>query len=429
MTATMLPAHPTQALRNLAPRFSDAERDRRWTGFRAAMREMAIDAAIFIGSDYSFGGGLANLRYMLQAASQVACAALFPESGTPVVWSGPSHMNRPYNFLRSTSTWVQDIRDYGGIEAVVDEARRRGLGHARIGIVSSSSAIFASTLLASDERLLKTELPGVAFVDMNPALERLRLIKSEEEIAMLRRAGKIARQVLDVAMESIRPGVTEAEVFADMEWAKVAYGAEPDGFNLLASGPVDHARDEEWHLLHGLDQPSVPSLRPLADGDILISEWHTRYAGYNTHSEYTFFVGRSPPQQLSDIFKVCVESLDAAQEVLRPGMTMRDAVTAIRAPAQRAGLDWIELGLHGHGLISPEFPAAVLPDSLTHPGAGDLGDLVLTEGMCFGTNHDLHNRSWKRDVGCVLGGTFIVRPTGGESLVDLPRQLGLATAL
>lgn len=423
-------ARPTSVPMRHFPQMSLVERDRRWRGLQASMDHAGIAAVIFVGSDYSFHAGLANIRYIFQAASEIANAALFCADGPPVVWSDPPHMNMPYNFLRSTQNWVTDIRAYGGMAAVATELKDRGLDHSRVGLVSSSSGLFPSSLLAHEQHALANALPNVEFVDLNPAMEMLRLVKSDEEIAMLREAGRIARKVLDAAVGVATAGTTEAELYAEMERAKIVNGGEPDGFNLLSSGPVEHPADENWHLLHGVDRPLVPSQRPLAAGDIVISEWHTRYGGYNVHGEYTIYVGKTPPAELARIFAVCVECLDAAKDVLRPGATMREAWEAIRAPALRADMAWVEIGLHGHGLLSPEFPAAIREDhlaDLSPLGDGQaIGDVVLTEGMCFGTGFDLHNPRWKTDVGCILGETFLVRPGGGEALVDVPRVIGTA---
>jgi len=419
---------PTSVPMRFLPQMSLVERDQRWRALREAMDKAGIAAAIFVGSDYSFHAGLANIRYIFQAASEIASVALFFGSGLPVVWNDPPHMNRPYNFLHSTQNWVTDIRPYGGMAVVAAELWDRGFDRSRIGLVSASSGLFPSSILAHEERALRKALPNVDFVDLNPLMEVMRLVKSKEEISMLRQAGRIARKVLDAAVSVATPGTTEAELYAEMERAKIIGGGEPDGFNLLSSGPVEHPAEENWHLLHGLDRPLVPSQRKLANGDIVISEWHTRFGGYNVHSEYTIYVGKTPPAELAKIFAVCVECLDAAKDVLRPGTTMREAWQAISAPAARADLAWVEVGLHGHGLTSPEFPAAIREEHLADLGPlGQMtGDVVLAEGMCFGTGFDLHNPRWKADVGCILGETFVVRPGGGEALVDVPRTIGTA---
>ncbi len=251
------------------------------------------------------------------------------------------------------------------------------------------------------------------------------MVKSEEEIDMLRKAGKIARKVVDAMRDTARPGVTEAEVFAEMIRTQIANGAEPNVFNLLASGPVEHPTRELWHLLHGCDQPLTPSTRPLQNGDIVIAEWHTKYCGYRCHTEFTVYLGKKAPQELLDIWKVSVECLEASKQALVAGRTIREAVAMIRAPAERARLDFVELGFHAMGTASPEFPTVIYREGYgnnTLNGHG-IGDLVLEEGMTFGNNIDLHNSAWKPDVGCMLSDFMVVRPGQAECLIGTPLEL------
>ena len=90
--------------------------------------------------------------------------------------------------------------------------------------------------------------------------------------------------------------------------------------------------------------------------------------------------------------------------------------------AEKAGLDFVELGFHGHGMASPEFPTVIYrpgygPPSLNGTG---IGDLMFEEGMVFGNNIDLSNPKWKPDVGCMFGDMVVVRENCAERLVDIP---------
>jgi len=95
----------------------------------------------------------------------------------------------------------------------------------------------------------------------------MRIVKSEEEIEMLRRAGRIARKVVDAMIETARPGIPEAAVYAEMIRTQIANGGEPNIFNLFGSGPVEHPKDELWHMLHGSEQPIAPTMRPRSNSN------------------------------------------------------------------------------------------------------------------------------------------------------------------
>ncbi|KWI54713.1 hydrolase [Burkholderia pseudomultivorans] len=408
------------------PQLSLAERDDRWDRARKKMLMSGLDALVFLGNDIYWGMGMANMRYMLQVDSQIGADALFPLVGEPVVWNAVAHMNRPTNMYLSVQKWVSDFRPRGGMAVVADEIRQRGLGSARIGLVGFSSTIqTTTTLLHEDVLALRKLLPEAEFQDASALLQEMRMVKSEEEIDMLRGAGRIARKVLDAMVETARPGVPDAAVYAEMIRTQIANGAEPNIFNLFAAGPVEHPSNELWHLLHGCEQPLTPTMRPLQEGDLIVTEWHTKYGGYRCHTEFTVYVGKHAPRELLNIWAVSQDCLEASKEALVAGRTIREAIEMIRKPATDAGLDWVELGFHAMGTASPEFPTVVYEDGYganTMNGAR-IGDMVLEEGMTFGNNIDLHDSRWKVDVGCMLSDFMVVRPKKAECLIDVPKEL------
>jgi Xaa-Pro aminopeptidase len=418
-------AYATQEPMKWVPQLSLAERDRRWDRVRRKMRLAGIEAFVFLGNDIYFGMGMANLRYMLQVDAQLGADAIFPLSGAPVVWQGIPHTNRPTSMYLSLNGWMTDFRTRGGMAVVAAELQERGLDRSRLGLIGFSSTLQPSTLLHGQVQALKKALPHAELIDADWLIEEVRLIKSEEEIDLLRKAGAIARKVIDAMIESARPGVPEAVVYAEMIRTQLANGAEPNIFNLFASGPVEHGSSELWHLLHGCEQPLAPTMRPLSRGDILIAEFHTKYGGYRCHTEFTVYLGMHAPKELLRIWDVSVECLEASKEALVAGRTVKEAVELIRAPARRAGLDWVELGFHGMGSASPEFPTVVY-----EPGYGNdklnghgLDDMLLEAGMTFGNNIDLHDSRWKPDVGCMLSDFMVVRPGKAECLVGTPLAL------
>jgi len=420
-------AKPTTVPRKYMPQLSHVERARRWDQLRKRMVMAKIDALVFLGNDIFWDMGLANLRYIFNAGGKVTSYGAFFLDRDPILWNSVAHSNRPYNFCHSVQDWTTDIRIFQGLPEIVAELRAAGFERSRIGMVGYSSTLVPSTLLHGEVEFLKRALPAAELADVSWIIEHMRLVKSEEEITMLRGAGKIARKVIDALLAVARPGVTEAAVFGEMVRTQIANGGEPNVFNLFNSGPVEHPETELWHLLHGVEQPQIPSMRPLDDGDLIVTEYHTKYGGYLTHTEYTVYVGKKPPQPLVDIFKVCVECLDVSKDVLKAGNTLRQAWEAIRKPAARAGLDFVELGFHAMGVGSPEWPSVVYHEGYGHNAINGhrIGDFVLEEGMCFGNNLDLFNPKWKPDVGCLLSDHMVVRKNGAELLVNTPRELGV----
>lgn len=419
-------AKPTKVPMQFMPTFSLKERDLRWDILRKKMIVAKIDCLIFLGNDIYYDMGTANLRYVFHVGGKIAPYGAFFLDRDPILWNSIPHMNRPYNFNLSIQEWVSDIRIFTGLPVMAAELRDQGYERSRVGVVGFSSTLAPLTLLQGEMDVLRSELPGAQLVDASWILEDMRIIKSEEEIGMLRKAGVIARKTVDALMATARPGVTEAAVFAEMIRTQVANGAEPNVFNLFNSGPVDHPETELWHLLHGVEQPQIPSMRPLERGDIILTEYHTKYSGYSCHTEYTVYLGE-PPQKLLDLYKVSIECLDISREVFKEGNTLGEVLDAVRAPADRAKFDWVELGFHAMGLASPETPTVVYRDGYGSNALNghNLRNFVLKEGMCFGNNIDLHDPSWKMDVGTMLSDFMVVRKDRAELLVNTPRELGV----
>ncbi|WP_293404537.1 M24 family metallopeptidase [Polaromonas sp.] len=404
-----------------------SERNSRWDRLRKKMRFAGVDALVFLGNDIYWGMGMANMRYMFQVESQIGGDALFPMEGDPVIWTAPVHMHRPTSMYLSIQDWVSDIRPKGGPTAIAGEIHAKALQASKIGLVGFSNTLQTTNLLMYEVESLKKLLPGANFVDMTWAVEEMRMIKSELEIDMLRKASVISRKVIDAMVVAAgQSGATEASVYAEMVRTQISNGAEPYIFNLLASGPIEHPKEEIWHLLHGCEQPLTPSMRPLEKNDLIIAEWHTKYGGYRCHSEYTVYVGKKPPPQLQRIWDVSCECLEASKEALVAGRTIREAIEIIERPARKAKLDWVELGFHAMGTASPEFPTVVYPAGFG-PAANGAGmqDLVLETGMTFGNNIDLHDSAWKPDVGCMYSDFMVVRESRAECLVNVPSEMGI----
>lgn len=419
-------ARATRVPMQYVPQFSLKERDRRWDRARKAMLMAGLDVLVFFGNDIYWGMGMANMRYMLQVDTQLGAEAIFPLSGDPVVWNGVPHMNRPANPYLSLNTWLTDFRTRGGVAAIADELRARGLDRSKLGLIGFSSTIqTVPTLLYQDVLNIKKLLPEAEIVDASHLLQDMRMVKSDEEIDMLRGAGRIARKVIDAMVGSTRPGVPEAMVYAEMVRTQIASGGEPNIFNLFSSAPVEHPANELWHTLHGSEQPLAPTMRPLAEGDIIVAEWHTKYGGYRCHTEYSVYLGKKAPKELLNIWHVSVECLHASKEALVAGRTIGEAIAMIRKPAEKAGLDWVELGFHAMGTASPEFPTVIYREGY---GTNSLNghrimDMVLEEGMTFGNNIDLHDSRWKPDVGTMLSDFMVVRPGQAECLIGTPTEL------
>jgi Xaa-Pro aminopeptidase len=419
------------------PQFSLGERDRRWTAVRESMALHSLDCLLLWDSDRFFGLGSANMRYLTQITSQrMGGMAIFPLQGKPIVFAAPPHIHTyPFPVYQLFQNWIDETREMSGFYPVIENLRERGYERANIGIVGFSGAFRSYTIPYQEYNLLKKELPHANVVEATPLLEQVRMIKSPEEIDMLKKSGKLARKKIDAMIESCKPGVKECEVYAEMVKTEIINGGEAFIFNLLASGSVIDTEHRQ-HLLHGRGQPFSPTTRILKKGDLLITEFHTSYGGYLTAVEKSVYIGK-PPKELQRIHDVAAECFHNGIEKFRPGTKLNDVLEGFRSPVYKAKMDYIEIGFHGHGLSSPEFPAITYPpkkkeeeeigehqrigrESLS--GEGGIGSLEIKENMVFGTNIDIHDPNWRNDVGIMLGDTIWVTKDGPYRLVETPLE-------
>ena len=426
-------------LKEYLPQFSLEERNRRWAAVWGEMGLNDLDCLLLIGNDRMFGMGNSNIRYLTQICGQrMGAAVIFPLDGTPVVFASPPHMHdKPFPVYKAFNNWIFETRSMGGLKPVVESLKDLGYEKGNIGLVGFKGAFKSSTIGYQEYQFLLTELPRANFIEATPILDRMRMTKSKEEIVMLKKSGEIARLKIDSMIKMAVPGVKECELYAEMIKTEISHGGEALIFNLLASGSVTDTEHIQ-HLLHGRGQPLSPTTRPLKKGDLIITEFHTSYGGYLTACEKSVFIGK-PPKELTRIYDVCLECFERGIQKLRPGVTVREAAEAFREPARKADMDYIELGFHGHGLSSPEFPTIVYAPKKLETGfdtetllsegwTGVYGSdaFELKENMVFGTNIEIQDPAWRSDVGIMgPGDTIWITEKGPIKLVETSLEFSM----
>jgi Xaa-Pro aminopeptidase len=420
-------------LKEYLPQFSLKERNRRWAAVWKEMILSNLDCLLLIGNDQLFGLGDANVRYLTQINGQrLGTVVIFPLEGTPIVFASPPHMHdKPFPVYKAFNDWITETRSLSSLKPVVDSLKAMGYEQGNIGLVGYKGGYVSNTISWEQYQFLLKELPKAKFIEATSILETIRTIKSLEEIEMLKKSGEIARLKIDTMINMAVPGVKECELYAEMVKTEISHGGEAFIFNLLTSGSVTDTEHIQ-HLLHGKGQPLSPTTRPFKKGDIIMTEFHTSYGGYLTAVEKSVFIGK-PPKELQRIHDVAVECLEKGIQKLRPGVTTGEAAEAFREPARKANMDYVELGFHGHGLSSPEFPRTAMypPEKLTtEHSSGPFYGLACTEikeNMVVATNIDIHDPAWRKDVGIMgPGDTIWVTEKGPVKLVETPTEFSTA---
>lgn len=195
-------------------------------------------------------------------------------------------------------------------------------------------------------------------------------LKSEEEIAGIRRSGKLVMETHELAREAIHPGVTTGELDELIHRHTIKNGGIPAPLNYRGF-PKSSCISPNETICHG-----IPGDRVLKDGDIVNVDITTILDGYYADANYTYFVG-TPSPEARRLVEATLESLKRGLDMVKPGNTTGDIGWAIQRYAESQGYSVVrEFVGHGVGLDFHEEP------QILHFGKKGTG-IPLVPGMTF----------------------------------------------
>lgn len=196
-------------------------------------------------------------------------------------------------------------------------------------------------------------------------------LKSDQEIAIMREAGRINAQALKATRELIRPGITTADLDAAAAEVLKKHGAKPAFLGVRGAYPypatITASVNEE--LVHG-----IPSKRKLHEGDIISIDCGTIFEGFVGDSAYTTGVGeiRSEARRLIEVTE---QSLAIGIDQLRAGNRVGDVGAAIQSYVEGQGFH-LTREYTGHGVGREMWEGPQVPNY----GINGRG-IVLRKGM------------------------------------------------
>lgn len=198
------------------------------------------------------------------------------------------------------------------------------------------------------------------------------VIKSPEEIAIMRQAGRINALALEAVRRAIRPGVTTAELDAIAEEVIRSHGGVPafKGYPGPYPYPATITASINEELVHGIPSPK----RVLREGDIVSIYCGTIYKGFVADSAFTVGVGEISPEA-QRLLEVTEQALYAGIAQMRPGRRVGDVSAAIQHYVESRGYH-VTREYTGHGVGREMHEGPMVPNYGT-PGRG----LVLRPGM------------------------------------------------
>ncbi len=297
------------------------------------------------------------------------------------------------NFVQSTVRHA--MQDLAG------HLRDMGFAKKRVGVELDNYYFSAKAYL-----VLREELPEAEFVDATALVNWQRTVKSDEEIAFMRKAARISEKIVDGFVDRIEPGLAKNELVAGILADAVtgvgdAWGDYAAIVPLLPSGSDAAAPHLTWDG------------RPFVKGEATFLEIAGCYRRYHTPFCRTVFLGK-PPQFYLDAEAALVGGLEAGLEVARPGARAGDVADALYRSLEKAGIE--RDGRCGYP-IGISYP----PDWGERTASFRReDDTILEAGMTFHFMPGL----WMKDWGLEITESILIRETGAaECFCDRPRKL------
>lgn len=203
----------------------------------------------------------------------------------------------------------------------------------------------AAHLTLQRQRELIAAFNVQSFGDIDHIIKSLRNVKSESEIAKIRRACELADKCIEIGVNFLKEGVTERQVVNHIEYEIKAYGVNEMSFDTMVLFG-DHAASP-----HG-----VPGDRQLQNDEFVLFDLGVIYENYCSDMTRTVQFGQ-PNAEAQAIYDTVLKAEQEAIAAIKPGVTIKDVDAIARNIISDAGYgDYFPHRLgHGLGLEEHEY--------------------------------------------------------------------------
>jgi len=277
-----------------------------------------------------------------------------------LVWIGKKRavLVTDFRYTRQAQKQVQGMEvletpsGKGHLQTAIDSLVEAGIQ--RLGFESQHLTFF-------HYELIKKWLKGkkVKLLPATDVVENVRMVKSPQEISLIKKANQISLAAFEIAVSHIKPGISEIEIANIYEEAGRKLGAEGLAFDtIVASG---------WRsaLPHG-----VASTKKMKTGELVVFDFGMKYKGYHSDCTRTLMIGKPSPKQ-AEIYQVVKKAQAESLKQVAPGISTKYLDQVARDIITKAGYGKLfghSLG-HGVGLDIHEGPRlAQSQDILLKPG-------------------------------------------------------------
>jgi Xaa-Pro aminopeptidase len=373
-------------------------REARVTRVQGLLRESPLDALLVWKDE--------NVRYLTGMRAQLISGKsallngclLLPE-GPPIMLISGGDLQRAQNAM----TWIEEFHPIPIQEA---QGLIRGTFEHTIGPLLRSHGLDEGAIGVDECSYIQVlefqrALPGVRLDDGDSLMQRARLIKFREEIAMMEEAAAIGEAVTEAAIAAVAPGVRETEVAGEAMRTLYRLGGEMAHVStpFVASGE------------HMSPPNRLCTDKVIREGDLVFIDIGAMWGGYFSDIGRTTICGR-PSRRQQEVYATVHDSLMAATAALKAGNTNDDVADAIVGVAEERGLaeHFISLFI-GHGVGAGANEPPYIGENL--PGAETV---TLEVGMTFAVEPLIWVPGERGGAGVRLEDTIMVDADGGRAL-------------
>ncbi len=376
------------------PHFTREEFQSRVTRARRSMAEQGLDAMLLFApeSHYWLTG------YDTFGFCFFQCMIL-PMNGEPVLLTRSADLRQAQytSILTEIHIW-KDREGANGADDLRALLKDMGLfAGKRLGTELDTQGLTAKNWRMVEKALTGQQTPCPELIDASTLIPDLRLIKSDAEIAFVRKAAELSDLALDAALEATAAGVSEGVILAAMQGDVFARGGDYAGNEfIIGSG--------EGALLCRY----YSGRRILESEDQLTLEWSGAWRRYHAPMMNTLIVGKPKPEHLH-MRTACKEALNACESALKPGNTLGTVFDEHARILDEYGLRQHRLNACGYS-VGARFTPCWMDSQMFYEGA----KTVIEPNMTF----FLHMILMDSDSGAAqcLGRTSLVTQNGSESL-------------
>ena len=250
-----------------------------------------------------------------------------------------------------------------------------------------------ATHTAYTEKLHCTLVPATA------VMTQLRGSKDDEEIENMIAAQRIAEGALEQICREIRPGMTEKEIAARLNYLMVSAGAEKTSFDtIIASGP------------NGSMPHAVPGMRKVQQGDFITMDFGCVYKGYCSDMTRTVALGE-PSEEMKKVYRIVLEAQLAGIAAAKAGVTGAAIDAASRKVIEDAGYGPYFGHSFGHSLGIDIHEA---------PNAAPSNDKPMPENAVVSAEPGIYLPG---KFGVRIEDVMVLRKDGAEVITKAPKDL------